>query len=173
MKRDELKRVIEARHNVSGYSLEFIDAGSDDDATTRLGEPRAELRETEFFDKLAEESGGNTRLALFYWLRSLEGLDEDESTVQVRPLQPLYTRFLETLRTNRLLALATLITHGGLSLSEFASVFRCSRDEAQAILSGLKQRNLLYVEPGRINTYRINPVLHRPIADVLRERHIL
>lgn len=169
---DDLRRVIETRHNVSGFRLSFLSETSSV-APRTLSAGAAEQRAWMFFDALARHSHGNVRLALFYWLRALVGLNDDQSAVEVRPIEPLETRFLDGMRTNRLIAMALLISHGGLTLERFARVFRVPQDDALALLTELTQQNLLYLEAGRVSTYHVNPVLHRDIAVTLRERNLL
>ncbi len=168
-----MQRLIEARHGVSGYDLRFLPRKE----SWSLGgwpwsAPRQELLQTTFYEDLARYSHGNTTLTLFYWLRSLRAGSGD-TTIDVAPVTPLDTSFIAELELEKLLALAALITHGGLSLEDFTRVFRVPHISAEALLRGLLNLNLVDIEPGRTDTYRVNPVLFSDIAIVLQRRHIL
>ena len=65
------------------------------------------------------------------------------------------------------------LSHGTSTVADFARVFRVPRISAEALLRGLLHLNLVAIEPGRADTYRVNQVLFPDIATVLRERHIL
>lgn len=174
---DSLRAIIEARHHVSGLKLRFSEHTGSSRARRRLPallptQRREEMLEEQFFIDLADFSQGNIILALYYWLRALQPV-EDEEALDVIPIEPLDTAFINELDPQHLLALGAVITHGGLTLSEYARVSRRSLDDARGILTHLVRLNLIYVEYTHVETYLTNPVMFRPIAEVLRNRFIL
>ena len=168
----ETQRLIRSRHNVSGYSLQFSSDLTQNSARWVLTEPRQDQLEDAFFQSLANYSGGHATLILYYWLRSLERL-EGKNTIVISPFKPLTTTFIKELSEDKKLALATLILHGGLSLPNFAKAMRMTEAVGHATLTTLLQGNLVQIEAGRVDTYKVNAVLLFPIAEQLRLLHYL
>jgi hypothetical protein len=178
----QLRLVIESRHRVTGYQLRYRSphAHRDPDLPDGLWGLRARrkalaqsARADAFFSALARHSGGNIRLALFYWLRALAPASDSRQGLRVSPLQPLDRAFLSDLDLDQRLALALLIQHGGLTLRELAAAARAPLDAARALLNGMLHRHLLTVERGQADVFHVNPTLFALIADHLRDLHIL
>lgn len=170
----EVRRLIDARHNVSGYKLHFRSPPQRTVTFANIGlkEPRQEQLEADFYHSLTQRGQGNATLILYYWLKSLTDLI-GSNTIEVAPLEPLETRFIEEMGTEKLLALSTIVTHGGLTLNDFSKIFRVSEARSRGLLVSLTQLNLLWIEQGRVDTYRLNPVLFKAVQHVLQSRNIL
>ncbi|OIP29893.1 MAG: hypothetical protein AUK47_26500 [Deltaproteobacteria bacterium CG2_30_63_29] len=170
----EVRRLIDARHNVSGYKLRFSAPPQRTATFANLGlkEPRQEQLEADYYHALVARGHGNATLILYYWLKSLTDLI-GSNTIEVAPLAPLETRFIADMSTEKLLALSTIVTHGGLTLGDFSKIFRVNEAKSRGLLVGLTQLNLLWVEQGRVDTYRLNPVLFKAVQHVLHGRNIL
>jgi hypothetical protein len=179
----ELESLIMTRHRVSGFRLVFdedlhgirrlrqvIEAilpGRDKD-----DDPQDLLRAT-YFERLHEVSRGNPMLGIYHWLRSVSQLEGDDDTLHVSHTHPIEINFLQDLDTEKLLALANLILHNGLSTSELAEIFRIDPEEAHAILVYLKGLHLLYVDPGAESHYRVHRVLCTAVIDQLSNHKML
>ncbi len=182
----ELEKTIMARHGLSGYRLRFRKG----EALSRtLGrqlkkapgerEEQAVLRKA-FFEKLNSVSKGNVQIGLFYWLRSIENLDGD--IMEIAPLEPLRFDFLSHLSVDKLFTLAAIVLHGTLNVDEHARVFHTSQTQSRLMLESLVSRNVIqsYVPeepPGELTSprrvdYILNPVMRRPIIDLLYSRNI-
>ena len=178
MPASELAQVVMARHEVSGYGLYFLQGESPSVArrlkrTTNERGQQAVLRDV-FFDQLSDASKGNVQIALFYWLRSIQEIKDD--TVYVEALKPLRFAFLNTLSADKLFTLAAILQHGTLTVSEHATIFRSSQTVSQGLLNTLAANNLIQVRQGATDggeeRYSMNPVMRRPVVDLLWNRHI-
>ncbi len=179
----ELESLIMTRHRVSGYRLVFDEdlhgirklrhvleaflPGRDED-----DDPQELLRKT-YFERLHDISGGNPMLGVYHWLRSVSQLENEPDLLHVSHIEPVDLEFLAQLDTEKLLALANVVLHNGLSIKELADVFRIEPQEAQAILGFLKGLRLLYVDPGAENHYRIHRVLTGAVVDHLKTHKML
>ena len=179
----ELENLIMTRHRVSGYRLVF-----DEDLTgiRRLrhvieallpgrdqeDDPQELLRQA-YFERLHEISGGNPMLGVYHWLRSVSQREGEPDLLHVSHVEAVDLSFLDRLDTDKLLALANVILHNGLSIKELAEVFRIEPQEAQAILGFLKGLRLLYVDPGAENHYRLHRVLQGAVVERLKTHKML
>lgn len=174
----ELTNAVMARHDVSGYGLRFLpsDAPSVVRRLKKVTDERGQqavLREI-FFENLADVSKGNVQIALFYWLRSIQEIQDD--TVVVGNLRPLRFAFLSTLNADKLFTLAAILQHGTLTVSEHVSIFRTSNAVSQGVLETLAANNIIQIRDGAKDQddirYAINPVMRRAVVDLLWNRHI-
>jgi len=190
--RAELEELILRRHRRSGLRLVF---DPPDESTHPIlarrvraiddEERRQTLLRTEFFDQLYEASGQNVMLALFYWFRSV-ALDEDDTTLRVRPLKPIAFGGLDALPLPHAFALKALLEHGTLTVDELAEVMGVSAKTSRSLLETLG--NALIVAPadrvegprafqfasiGYDTRYRIRPLLVHPVTRFLRSRNIV
>ncbi len=141
---------------------------------TRSAQNAQHARANIFFHLLARHCAGNIRLALFYWLRSLDAsATQGRQGLSVQPLQPIDTDFVHRLDLDQRLTLALLIQHGGLTLPEVISVTRMPHDQARSLLTNLLQTHLLSIERGQSDIYRVNSTLFPLIADHLRDLKML
>jgi Kef-type K+ transport system membrane component KefB len=179
----ELESLIMTRHRVSGYRLVFDEdlhgirrlrhvlealiPGRDED-----NDPQELLRKT-YFERLHDISGGNPMLGVYHWLRSVSQLEHEHDLLHVTHIEPVELEFLDQLDTDKLLALANVVLHNGLSIKELADVFRIETQEAQAILGFLKALRLLYVDPGAENHYRLHRVLDAAVVKRLKKHKML
>jgi hypothetical protein len=177
----EMEGVILARHRVSGYKLVFDPAldevGPWARAARRLGlgqdadDPQARRRRR-YFEQLHAASRGNPTLAIAGWLGSVSLTSALGDTLLVKPVAPAPLDLLERLDAERLLALAALLVHQGLTTEEFALVMRCSEDAARAALGPLIQSGIVQGEAESDQPWRLHPMLRRPIVELLQARKI-
>ncbi|MFT5365399.1 MAG: hypothetical protein ACI8V2_000336 [Candidatus Latescibacterota bacterium] len=178
MHASELAQAVMARHDVSGFGLQFMPG--DSPSVLRRLKKRADKRGQQeilreiFFEHLADASKGNVQIALFYWLRSIKEIKDD--TVFVTELKPLRFAFLNTLNADKLFTLAAMLQHGTLTVGEHVSVFRSSKAMSQGLLETLAASNLIQIREGAKDDgdvrYAVNPVMRRPVVDLLWNRHI-
>jgi len=165
LSRQELEGAIMARHRATGYRLRFPDG-----QVRREG--NQEILRQGFFDRLSRASGGNVFSAIFYWLRSVQGVEED--ALVIAPLEELKLESLGTLPLGDLLNLAMLIQHGGLSVEKFSAIFRIPLAEGRARLTHLERLGILkHVEDAEgQNLYMVDQILYHPIAAELKRRNL-
>ena len=175
---DELAKVIMARHEVSGYGLLFASENTPSvlRRLKKTGDEKSQqnvLREI-FFERLSDASKGNVQIALFYWLRSIIEIKDD--TVYVELLKPFRFAFLNQLSVDKLFTLAAVLQQGTLTVREHMEVFRSSESVSEGMMATLASDNLIQIRPGMDENgdvrYMINPVMRRPLVDLLWNRHI-
>jgi hypothetical protein len=160
LSRQELEGAIMARHRATGYRLGFTPAEGGRE------EGQESLRRA-FFDRLNRASGGNVFSAIFYWLRSVEGVEGD--LLKIKPLEELRLEFLQALPLNELVYLAMIVQHGGLTAEDFTAIFRIPQGEGRTRLTHLERLGVLKRE-GEI--YVINQILYHPIVTQLQKRNL-
>jgi hypothetical protein len=189
--RTELEELILRRHQRSGLQLVFDvpDESTHPILARRLraidDERRQTLLRTEFFDRLHEASGQNVMLALFYWFWSVT-LEDDDTTLRVRPLAPIAFEGLDALPLPHAFALKALLEHGILTVDELAEVLGLSPATSRSLLETLG--NALIIAPAdRVEEprafqfasveydtrYLIRHLLIHPVACFLRSRNIV
>lgn len=180
MRREELSELILSRHRMSGYGLNFTQPLT---GLQRLrafmdrvvGNPEEEqaLAQRAYFQQLHDAAGGNPMMGIFLWLRSIQ-LTEDEGRLDVLPIDPLNLRFLEKLDDEKLLILANVILHNGLTVHEFIDIFRADREQAQAALQYLFNLRMLHISATSTEpSYRLRHVLYQAVARHLTARNML
>ena len=171
--RDDLRRAIQLRHNVSGLSFEFRNPPA---GQSRAGRIARRLRsgadaETQFFDALWKESGGLFRTALAMWLRQIERIDA--RTAYVRPMSsPSLPSFAQDLDLTNLFTLVALLQHGSLTVHEHAEVFLQSVSESQVQMDQLAAREIIEPVPQDAG-FRVRPEAFRLVYETLYRRNLL
>jgi hypothetical protein len=173
-----LEKAIMARHEVSGFGLRF----ELDDERTRSGnrwlrlrrpEPQGELTRREadrraYFRQLNQHAEGNIFLALFYWLRSVERVDDHVLTLRSPDIIDI--EFMERQPLPSLHTIAAIILHGGLSEDEHRRVFQLDAAENRLRLAALADAHLIF--RARSGEYKVNKVLYRPLIRLFKSRNI-
>lgn len=176
---EQLERAVMARHEVSGFSLRFEVEEEEGVRPKRWwrrlrsketqGElTRRELERRAFFRELNQIAEGNIFLALFYWLRSVDRV-EDHLLVLRRP-EIINLTFIERLPLPSLHSIAAIILHGSLSEREHRDIFQLDPAENRLHLAALTDAHLIF--RSRDHEYRVNKVLYRPLTRLLRTRNI-
>ncbi|MFT4623847.1 MAG: Kef-type K+ transport system membrane component KefB [Myxococcota bacterium] len=166
---ESLRAAIIARHQMSGYTLQFdggdgrwrlraLLAGSDDDDD--------DVRQ-EWFSHLHVESGGRLSTALQLWTASVRTIDEASGTVHMGPVASLPHRELRALPERTLLTLLHASRHGWISTPSHAEAFGVTEDRARAELSSLTRDGLL---AGADDALRIADHLHAAVSRAFKAR---
>lgn len=156
--REDMERFVLARHRPSELSLTFARRPGDS----------AEVAQRRFFDELHAASGGHPPLALYGWLMAAR---DREGGLTLESIPALPRRMTEPLDIEKAVALATVMMHGSLNLSDFAATMRLPRDEAASMLASL--RHLHLVEADALGQVSVGDVRYLPLAKELRRRRIL
>ncbi len=133
-----LERAILARHDLSGYGLQF-ELG---DTKEPMSAERGPLRER-FFQSLHEGSGGLLQVALPLWLAAIARVAEDSELVVIRqePHAPL--KALRRLPEEIWMTLYVVARQGWVDPSTFAFALQIDRRSAEGRLTGLVGVGLL------------------------------
>ena len=157
-----MARLIEARHQASGYRTRYPTLGGAAASDQREAHDR-------FFARLAERAGGRPLIGVFEWLRSLR-MDDDGQTVLAELAEALDLSYIDAVPLADLITLALVHVHAGMTPAELATVARIPPDDADETLRRLAWRHL--VELGPSGYYAINPVIWPRLAQRLRTRGI-
>ncbi|GEM_PF-435189 len=174
--REEMERVILARHRVSGYNLHFLpsEVMKQRRKYRRASEEeKQEILQNEYFSQLRKLTEGNILSAIFYWLKSLG--EAQDGNLEVKPPQKLNFDFLQDLTVDKLLTLAMVVQHGSLSVDEHVQIFGKDAPASEAVLTYLTNINLLikeFDENGGVR-FAMSRVIFKPLANELRALRIL
>lgn len=169
--RDELEDLIMKRHLVSGYDLHFLDHDGPPQSGELREKSQVKLRRR-YFDRLFDLTRGYPRIALYYWLESLEQTDV-EDTLVARPPKALRTGHVRHLDHERLIALAHVLLHQTLAEADMAVLERIDVEEARRRLAYLENLGLLERSASRHEEVTVNEVIHHDISRALHERNII
>lgn len=173
-----LENAMLARHEISGYDLEFAEEpGLGADAVWRLRgvhDPRRrqEILREDFFDELHRASGSNLHAALYYWLRYTKVVGRKK--VVASPVLAIPAAGLRTLGDDELFTMLFVFQHDRLTAAQHARLLRTHEVESGMTLDYLARRRvLLKTGAGRDAVFRANPILSYPVEKILRERNLI
>ena len=129
-----------------------------------------EALERIFFEELAEISGDNILVALYYWLRALQASGRDHYAV--RPLRELDLDLVKSITLEQAFILAAVFHHDNLSAQETADILDANAIQTRLMLEILDNFNILDFDQ-QTRRYRVNPVVLHSVSDTLRERNLL
>lgn len=162
---NELERAIMARHQATGYDLRFTAA------TNERGDDQDSRRHA-YFAGLSAASSGNVFSAIYYWLQSIERVEEN--VVEIGSIKEMNLSFLQSLSLEALLDLSIFVQHGALTADLFRQIFHLPLIESRARLTHLHRLGLLGKEEGIAGEeYAVNPLLYHPIVVELKRRNIV
>lgn len=171
----EEKQIVELilkRHRVSGYDLRFDPnrlSRAEERKLRRLktNEQQAYLQE-QFFKRLNAFAKNNISLALLYWIRSTQKVEEN--TIVIGELENMQFDFLKNLDNQYLFTLHNLLIHDSLNIEEHAQLFHQNIESSRMTLMVLEDNGVLKNDQGR---YYINRLLYRQTVNVLTKKNIL
>jgi hypothetical protein len=173
MSASDIREAIMTRHRVSGYQAVFTpsDSVKRSRAYKKLidnEEARQAFLEAEYFDDLTKWSHGNITIAMLFWLRSIRDVNVD--TFTITPFSKDLTEIGDTFLLDDLFALASILQHENINVSELALNQNRSEADCRLTLTRLHVRRMLIEKNGR---YFLNTVLLRPMTIVLQSKNIL
>ena len=163
--------VIEKRHRVSGYNLQFEPTVSElnNKKFKKLSEQEQQvvLRER-YFSSMNKIAKSNVSLALVYWLRSTRQISGN--TIHIGSLKEIDFSFMKGLSMNKVFALANIVLHDGLTEDECVAIERSSVRKVRSTLYPLFEDGILVKNEGK---YYINPLLYRHTIQLLKSKNIV
>ncbi|ELR69672.1 hypothetical protein C900_04897 [Fulvivirga imtechensis AK7] len=168
---DTIINIINKRHRVSGYNIEFEPAASDlnNKKFKRLGkEEQQTMLERSYFSDLNKIARSNVSLALIYWLRSTNEIHEN--TIFIGSLKEIDFSFMKNLPAEKVFVLANLLLHERLSEQDFCNVTGYSRSKTRSLLQPLLEDGVTVLQNEQ---YTINPLLYRQTINMLRMKNII
>lgn len=157
-----LEQLIQKRHRVSGFDLEFEQTERkvlrrDDGSPSRR-----------FFQRLYSVSHGNPLLALVYWLQSVHPVAGDEAVL--RAIEPTQRPLILTsdLTLEKRLLLAYLLQHSSLTRAQLARLLGWEREQVESEIDHLVRLQLVEKITATADSYRIRPFFEPLIGRELR-----
>ncbi|HNP18754.1 MAG TPA: hypothetical protein PKL31_10000 [Fulvivirga sp.] len=168
---EDIINVIERRHRVSGYNLEF--EPSNEDLNSKKFKKMSATEQHEYlkknyFNDLNKVAKSNISLALIYWLRSTK--QATNHTILITSLKDIDFSFMKGLSFEKLNVLNMLLLNDGLTENEVAEVTGQGVQKNRSVLYPLFEDGII-VRHG--DTYLINPLLYRQTVTLLKTKNIL
>lgn len=175
--KQELKQILLSRHNATGYDLKYLP----DDFTElknkfvrkRNKTEDQKLLADEYFRRLEDYSAGNIISAMFYWLQSIQKVEENK--IIIKPPRKISLVPFQGLSDIYLLTLSQILFHGSLTDQEHQKLFGFSLEESKEILNYLESLNVIYKDSIDYlnNRYFINKFVYKIVEDELSRRNII
>ena len=169
---DEIQSIIMQRHRTSGFDIQFTApqavTSSSKFKKLQTAEARQYFLQSMFFNDLHEIAKGNISVAMLFWLTAINEIRKDGliiDTVLTWDQSPF-----QKMPQDELFTLAAIIQHDGLTELHHSKVFYQDLSKSLALLNRMKNNGII------IETdlgYIIQPILYRPIVQVLKDRNIL
>ena len=158
--RGEIEKAIMARHGATGYGLKFAIEGYPG------------LGKIAYFDDLSRLSSGNVFAAIFYWLQSIQSVEDN--VIVIGQIKEIDLTFLQSLPLNTMVDLGMIVQHGSLTPQSFGAIFHIDIVESCGRLVHLLRLGMLREEnvEGACH-YAVNPLLYHPVVLELRRRNIV
>ena len=158
--RGEIEKAIMARHGATGYGLRFALEG------------RPGAGKVAYFDDLSRLSSGNVFSAIFYWLQSIQSVEDN--VIVIGEIKEIDLTFLQSLPLDTMIDLGMIVQHGSLTPQSFGAIFHIDIVESRGRLVHLLRLGMLREEnvEGSCH-YAVNPLLYHPLVLELRQRNIV
>ncbi|GAB6096820.1 hypothetical protein JCM14469_30730 [Desulfatiferula olefinivorans] len=169
---EDIESMILSRHRMTGYQLKFLIS-----RVVRMSRPFRKLSsETDrqaylrkkFFDQIQSVASGNISVAILFWLRSIQSIEEHE--LRLASQVQFNVTFLSHLNTEDRFTLGAIVQHDTLTIDDHAAVFRQSADKSRLALQNLTRMGILQQEEG---LFRVHPFLYRHVIRFLKLQNIL
>ena len=168
----DIKAIIVNRHRLSGYDLLFESNGNlvQNKKLNKLQseDHRQDFLNKQYFHKLNKISTGNVSVAMLYWLRSINAIQDDK--VVLNASIDFDYEFLKNLSQIELFTLAAIVNFEKISVSDHAHLFNQSVDQSDLHLNQMCRYGILVQENDK---YLIHPFLYRHLVELLKSKNIL
>jgi hypothetical protein len=171
LSQEDIQEIISKRNEYENLKTEFLpkEEGLRSVAFERLEDDEKQLFLKErFFKQLHRLSNGNISLAMLYWVRAIEKIDEN--TIYVKGIDDLDYSFIKNLPSEALFALQALMLHDGLTLHDFSIVMNEPHEECRKMLMPMLEKGLL-IQPHK--KYNINPAIYKHLYDYLSSKNYI
>ena len=124
--------------------------------------------EKEFFDSLNKFAQSNVSLALLFWLRSIKEIQEHK--VYINSDLEISNTLLNSLTTEKVFVLQSLILHDGLRVSDLSKTLNFSMAETNQLIQILYDDGILVKNE---EVFLINPLLYRQSVSLLKSKNLI
>lgn len=169
--KESLIKIIERRHNISGYRLMFLPETQKKSLISFKKQSdfgdQDELKE-QYFTRMHKIVSGNLAQAFLFWMRSTAHVTED--SVFIEYLKSDYFNFLGSMSDTKLRMLKFIVLHNGITPEKLADLLRFSQDKSLLYLTQLHDDGII-IKKGPV--YDVNPIIYRQVIDQLYLMNIL
>ncbi len=160
-----IKKIVDKRHNPSGFNLVFREP--DSFRVTRKYrkmniEEKQQTLKIDFYKRLSSFSQRNIGLALTFWQRSVIEVKDDIFYIKYTKIDH---SFLSVFDIQKIKTLHNILIHGKLSIEEHSIIFDIDKNDSALQLSSL-MHDAVIVE--KENYFKINPLLYRQVVNHLK-----
>ena len=168
IKAEDLKHIIEKRHNISGFRLiyEPLPEKKSFIRAKKLSAEKLQLElEESYFKSLTEFNNNNLSQAFLYWLRSASRLEND--TIYIKQISEIKNNFIKSVSLSKMITLKNILVTNGIAIEGHASKFNQNLELSKLHLDQMKDDGLLVMAQ---DYYLINPLIY---SQVINELYIL
>jgi AAA domain len=173
LSKEEIESITLKRHRVSGYRLYF--EIPERLMMTRKFRKQSSDRELQeycrelLFERLHELGAGNITVTLLFWLSAIQRIEKD--MLVLSPVIDIDFAGLYGFSTDELFTLSALLQHEALNPEEHAAIFHQEVRQSLLLLNRMSNKGIL-AGPTE-GSYKVNPLLYRPVVQYLKARNIL
>lgn len=167
----QIIELIKKRNSISGYNLEYDHDGTESgkkDIEKQSYQQKQTQLEKEFFDSLNKFAQSNLSLALLFWLRSIKEIQEHK--VYINSDLEISNTLLNSLTTEKVFVLQSLILHDGLRVSDLSKTLNFSMAETNQLIQILYDDGILVKNE---EVFLINPLLYRQSVSLLKSKNLI
>ncbi len=168
---EELNKLIESRHKLSGYPLVFAEKQKKKSLlSAKAGdwEEQQKLLRTAYFNELNKRVQGNILQTFIYWMRSASLLDN--RTIQIDSENNLDYTFVRNISAEKLILLKDILIHNGLDVNRMAKISRREIPEVELQVQQLVDDAILTNSEGVLF---ITPVVYKQIIKHLENINLI
>lgn len=166
-----IKETLSKRNEYENLKTEFLPTEESLKSMTfeNLGDEQKQAFLSErFFKQLHKLSNGNISLAMLYWIRAIEKIEEN--IIYIKGIDNVEYSFIKNLSSEALFTLQALILHDGLTLHDFSIVMNEPHEECRKMLMPMLEKGLL-IQPHK--KYNINPAIYQQVHDHLSSKNFI
>ncbi len=173
----DIKTIVMSRHNATGFDVMFkpndFRRFKNKIFKVKSNEIEQKKLSDEFFAKLEEYSEGNITSAMYYWLQSIEEINNNR--LFMRPPQRILLTTFEKFDTVYLIILSTIFRHGWIADTELSEIINLPLEETKNRVEYLANLDLIYHDQIDLdsNRYFINKFVFKIIEIELTKRNML
>jgi hypothetical protein len=169
---EDIESMILSRHRITGYQLKFLISRKIrmNRSFRKLSteQDRQAFLRKKFFEQIQSVASGNISVAILFWLRSIQSIEEHE--LRLSSQVQFNVTFLSHLNTEDRFTLGSIVQHDTLSIDDHAAIFRQPTDKSRLTLQNLTRMGILQQEDG---LFRVHPFLYRHVIRFLKLQNIL
>jgi hypothetical protein len=165
-----LINIIERRHNISGFRLQFLPDVLKKSIIPSIKQvdkkDQIELRAI-YFDRLQKIVSGNVTQAFLYWMRSAAEVTEDVIYIKQTDTK---LDFVRSISLAKFEILKNILIHNGISSSKHSEIFRIPFEKSELQLGQLLDDGIIIKQS---EFYIINPMIYKQIIDRMFNLNLL